>query len=411
MFRVEPGELIAADGLIIDGGGGVDESSLTGEPVPVRKEKGMRLRSGSRVVQGWFKVKAEAVGRDSTLGQMIETVEEVLKGKGRVEGKVEAAIRWLVPLFLVLSLGTGVACFMMGQSFEGAFIRALTVLVISCPCAVGIAVPLARVAGISMAGRQGILLRNFNAFEKTRQLNAIVFDKTGTITKGSWVLKRILTMGTLREAEALSMAAGMEAHSDHPIAGVIRDCAGRRGVQGAEVLGVEATKDGLSGDFNGHALKFGSLSFLKEEFLPALATLPTENGDDSHVYMSLGGRPAAVFEFGDELKERASETVGRLKEMGFLTVLLSGDGDRTTRIIGDRAGVHESHGDMGPWQKAQFVKGTAGAWLQGGHGGRRDQRCPRLESVGPGHCRARRGPPGKGGRGYHPHEGRTGTGF
>ncbi len=360
VFRVEPGEVVAADGLIIDGGGAVDESSLTGEPAAVRKEKRMRLRSGSRVVQGWFNVKAEAVGRDSALGQMIDTVEKVLKEKAPVEGKVEAAIRWLVPLFLVLSLGTGVVCAMMGEGLEEAFIRALTVLVISCPCAVGIAVPLARVAGISMAGRQGILVRNFTAFEKTRRLSAIVFDKTGTLTKGAWVLKRIFTVGAFTEAEALSMAAGIEAYSDHPIAGEIRKYSGRRGVQGAEVLRVKAMEGGLSGDFRGHALKFGSGPFLREEFRSMmdgdLAALPMKNGDASSVYMSLGGRPVAIFEFGDDLKDYASQVVNRLKEIGFMTVLLSGDGDRTTRIIGERAGVHASHGDMGPWQKAQFVK-------------------------------------------------------
>jgi heavy metal translocating P-type ATPase len=361
VFRVEPGEMVVADGLIIDGSGTVDESSLTGEPAPMKKEKRMRLRSGSRVVQGWFKVKAEAVGRDSALGQMIDIVEKVLKEKGPVEGKVEAAIRWLVPIFLFLSLGTGITCAMMGKGFEEAFIRALTVLVISCPCAVGIAVPLARVAGISMAGSQGILLRNFSAFDKTRRLSAIVFDKTGTLTKGAWVLKRVFTVGAFTEAETLSMAAGIEAHSDHPIAGQIRYFAGRRGVQGAEVLRVKAMEDGLSGEFNGRALKFGSGPFLREEFRAmkagGLAALPMENGDASYVYMSLGGQPAAIFEFGDDLKDHASEAVSRLKEMGFLTVLLSGDGDRTTRVIGGRAGVHASHGDMGPWQKAQFVRG------------------------------------------------------
>jgi len=225
---------------------------------------------------------------------------------------------------------------------------------------VGIAVPLARVAGISMAGSHGILPRNFSAFDKARRLSAIVFDKTGTLTRGAWVLKRIFTVGAFTEAETLSMAAGIEAHSDHPIAEEIRDFAGRRGVPWAKVLGVRAMEGGLSGDFNGHALKFGSGPFLREEFRTmtggGLAVLPIENGDASHVYMSLGGRPAAIFEFGDDLKDHASEAVNRLKEMGFLTVLLSGDGDRTTRIIGDRAGVHESHGDMGPWEKAQFVR-------------------------------------------------------
>jgi len=360
VFRVEPGEMVAADGLILDGRGAVDESSLTGEPAPVKKEEQMRLSSGSRVVQGGFKVKAEAVGRDSALGQMIQIVERTLEEKAPVEGKVEIAIRWLVPLFVLLALGTGVACILTGKGFEEAFIRALTVLVISCPCAVGIAVPLANVAGISVAGRQGMLLRNFTAFERARRLNAIVFDKTGTITKGAWELKRIFPLPDFSEETALSMAAGIEAQSDHPVAGGIGKRAARLGVQGAEVLQVKAVEGGLSGDLRGHELKFGSKPFLGDAFHSSRdngpALYPMDNGEGSHVYMSLGGRPVAVFEFDDELKDHAKETVSRLKEMGFLTVLLSGDGDRTTKIIGERTGIQTSCGDLGPREKAQFVK-------------------------------------------------------
>jgi heavy metal translocating P-type ATPase len=360
VFHVDAGEMVAADGTIIDGAGSVDESSLTGEPVPVRKVKQMRVRSGSQVSQGWFKVRAEAVGPNSTLGQMIDVVEKVLKEKGPVEAKVEAAVRWLVPLFLLVSLATGVACVTMGKGFEEAFIRALTVLVISCPCAVGIAVPLARVAGISIAGRQGMLLRNFNAFEKARRLSAVVFDKTGTLTNGRWVLKRIFTLGAVTEAEVLSMAAGIETHSDHPIAEEIRHCADRQGVQRAQVLRVKVVEGGLSGELNGHALKIGSGIFLQEEFQATKdggpVPLPAENDPFSHVFMSFGGQPVAVFAFGDELKAHAAESVARLKGLGFQTVLLSGDGDRPTRLMGERVGVHVSHGDMGPWQKAQFVQ-------------------------------------------------------
>lgn len=353
LFRVEQGERVAADGWIVEGRGAVDESSLTGEPVPIRKEARMRLMSGSRVIQGWFKVKAEAVGPDSSLGQMIDIVEKVLKEKGPVEGKVEEAVRWLVPLFLALSLGTGVACFLTGTGVEESFIRALTVLVISCPCAVGIAVPLARVAGVSMARSQGILVRHFTAFEKTRRLNAIVFDKTGTLTKGSWTLNRILAVDPFTEAEALSLAAGIEAGSDHPIALEIKDFALRQGVEAAEVLGVEAIEGGLSGRFNGKVLKFGSEPYLRD----ACRSLAMENNDASFVYMGLEGRPVAIFAFGDDLKDRASEVVGRLKALGFLTILLSGDGERATGIMGARAGVHVSHGNLSPWQKAQFVEG------------------------------------------------------
>ena len=188
IFRVDEDEIIPADGRVIDGSGTVDESSLTGEPLPIRKKLGDTLRSGTSVIKGSFKVSAQKVGADSTLGQMITIIEKTLLTKTPLEGKTDAILQWFVPIIITMAVGTALICLFVGVSMEESILRAVTVLVISCPCALGIAIPLARVAGISIAGKKGLLVRDFKAFEQAENVTAFVFDKTGTITAGKWNL-------------------------------------------------------------------------------------------------------------------------------------------------------------------------------------------------------------------------------
>ncbi|MBW2239298.1 MAG: cation-translocating P-type ATPase, partial [Deltaproteobacteria bacterium] len=182
VFMVEENEIIPADGRILVGSGTVDESSLTGEALPVKIKAGNRIRSGTRVLQGTFRARAEGIGDASTLGQMIDIMEKALEKKIPLEAKTDRILRWFVPLVVLLSIGTGWVCLLSGMSVETAIIRSVTVMVISCPCALGIALPITRVAGISLAGHAGILVREFSAFEQAERTDTIVFDKTGTLT-------------------------------------------------------------------------------------------------------------------------------------------------------------------------------------------------------------------------------------
>ncbi len=218
IFRIDENEIIPADGRIIDGSGTVDESSLTGEPLPIRKKPGDTLRSGTSVVKGTFKVSAPKVGANSTLGQMIAIIEMTLMTKTPLEGKTDVILQWFVPIIIALAVGTALICLLVGISMEEAILRAVTVLVISCPCALGIAIPLARVAGISIAGKKGLLVRDFKAFEQAERITAFVFDKTGTITVGKWNLLDIICDASLTRNQALALAAGLEKDSEHFIA-------------------------------------------------------------------------------------------------------------------------------------------------------------------------------------------------
>ncbi len=359
LFRVDENEIIAADGRIISGSASVDETSLTGEPLPVTRKAGDRLRSGTRVIKGTITVRAEKIGENSTLGQMMGIIEKTLLTKTPLEGKTDVILHWFVPVIMALSAGTAVTCLLAGFTTEKSILRAVTVMVISCPCALGIAIPLARVAGISIAGKKGILVSNFSAFEQAEKINAFVFDKTGTVTEGKWNLLDILPVTPLTADEALGLAAGLEMKSDHFIALEILKQAKKNNIRPAPVDNIKSDENGLSGEAAGRKIKIGSADFLAREFerqdLIHIKKRSSGQIKNSRVYLGIDGRPAAVFIFGDSLRNDVSTTVEKLKDRGYRLALVSGDGDRTTRAVGEKIGIQESYGRKLPRDKAAFV--------------------------------------------------------
>ena len=359
IFRIEENEILPADGKVIDGSGTLDESSLTGEPLPIRKRPGDLVRSGTRVIKGSFSVSAQEVGANSTLGQMITIIEKTLMTKTPLEGKTDTILHWFVPIIIVLAAGTALVCLLVGISMEAAILRAVTVLVISCPCALGIAIPLARVAGISIAGKKGILVRDFKAFEQAERITALVFDKTGTITTGKWNLLKTICDESITENQALALAAGLERDSDHFIAIEIINQAESRQIQPINATDIQHEAIGIQGTFEGQRLKIGSGDFLAEELKKpnALtdALIPEETTSHSFVYLGIDSRLTAIFVFGDTLRPDALTTVNQLKDRGLNLAVVSGDGEQTTRVISKRVGIRQSYGDQLPQDKSSFI--------------------------------------------------------
>jgi heavy metal translocating P-type ATPase len=355
-FRVEESEVLAADGFILEGEGAVDESSLTGEPLPITKKIGDLVKSGSKVIQGTFEIRAEGVGEDSIVGQMIAIMEKALGEKTPFEGKTERALQWFVPVIIALGVGTGLLCLLSGLTFDQAMIRAVTVMVISCPCTLGIAIPMARVAGISLAGRKGILVRDFSSFEQADRVDAFVLDKTGTVTEGKWSLLEVIPVGSLSAAELLALAASLENESDHLIAAEITREAARRHVQPLSVEGVEVSENGVSGVVKGKKVKIGSRGFLAAE-LEAGPDLPVAENRPEHslVFMSYAGQACGVFVFGDELKPNSIPAISHLQGAGYRVALVSGDDDQTTKAIAKEVGIDEAQGGKLPQEKASFI--------------------------------------------------------
>ena len=359
LIRVTENEIVAADGKITSGAGSVDESSLTGEPLPVKKKPGDLLRSGTRIIKGDLYFKAERIGEDSTLGQMMNIIEKTLLTKTPLEGKTDIILQWFVPVIIALAAVTALACMLLGLSTGSAMLRAVTVLVISCPCALGIAIPLARVAGISIAGKKGILVRDFSAFETAGMTDAFVFDKTGTITEGKWNLKEIIPVSDVTADQALALAAGLEKKSEHFIGLEIMRYAGEHNIQPAPVDHIHVDEKGLMGETTQGVVKIGSAEYLAQE-LEEKASGPVETAlkqqpQDSFIFLSLAGQLRAAFVFGDRLRPDSRSVIEELDRRGCRLSLISGDGDHTTRTIGEKVGIRHCHGGRFPRDKANYV--------------------------------------------------------
>jgi heavy metal translocating P-type ATPase len=360
IFQVNETEIVPADGKILAGSGAVDESSLTGEPLPIPKKPGETMRSGVNILQGTFQIKAEKVGKASTLGQMIDIIEKTLLSKTPLEGKTDVILQWFVPVIFALSAGTALFGRIAGLTSEASILRAVTVMVISCPCALGIAIPLARVAGISIAGKKGILVRNFRAFEQADKVDGFVFDKTGTVTEGRWNLLDIIVPGSMTADQALALSAGLEQESDHFIAIEILKQAKRKSISPLDVECIKIDEKGLMGEADGKQVKIGSADFLTEELGEYVSmhaeTLSDEQVKNSYVYLGIDGKLTAIFIFGDALRAGARSMIEKLLDTGYQLALISGDGDRTTKAIGKQLGIETSYGGKLPQDKAAFVR-------------------------------------------------------
>ncbi|MEW6670672.1 MAG: cation-translocating P-type ATPase [Thermodesulfobacteriota bacterium] len=359
VFLATENEILAADGIVLGGKGAVDESTLTGEVEPIHVKSGDRVRSGTRISLGSLRIKAESVGADSILGQMITIMEQALLARTPLEGKTNRVLRLFVPVVLLLAISTAAGCLLAGISFENALVRMVTVLVIACPCSLGIAIPLTRAAGISLAAKTGILVRNFRGIEKAGQISAVVFDKTGTLTHGRWELLELVVIAPFTSAQVMSIAASLEKDSDHYIAAEIRRYAEEHHIPPADLKGISHYENGIGGRHNDAEVKIGSSDFLKNEIAAAsdgrlYSLAPTTVR--SFVYMGIGGNLCAIFIFGDKIKSGAIDAVRQLNMRGIKTYLVSGDGVETTKIVAGSLGVLDSFGGMLPQQKADFVE-------------------------------------------------------
>ena len=360
IFLLDEGEIAPADGTIIEGEGFVDAASLTGETVAVRHKPGELIRSGIRVIEGHFKIRAQAVGSESTLGQMIRIMEHALRQRTPLEGKTDRMLRWFVPVILVLSGVTGVVGHILGLSLEQTIIRAVTVTVIACPCALGVAIPLTRVAAIAVASRIGLLIRDFKAIESAGRVDTFVFDKTGTLTRGRWILQDIQTFGAMTPEQALELALGLEVDTEHTIAIEMKRYAASAGVSPADITDVKDHGNGRSGKLGRDRIYIGAKALVaamndtSTEFPEIDPTHDSTNA--SLVYLGFQGRLAAVFVFGDRLRSGAADTVAALQSSGHRLILVSGDGIPATRSVAQALSISESHGELLPQDKAAIIE-------------------------------------------------------
>lgn len=354
-FRVKGDEIVPADGRVVSGRALIDGSAVTGESRPQNVSIGDNIISGTRLLQGDVTVLAQKVGADALLGEMIAIIERGLSRQTAVQNRTDRTLAFFVPLMILVAVMTSVLAHWLGLSLEQAFLRGLTVLVIACPCALGIAIPLARIAGVSQAGRKGILVRDIGAFEQAKPIDCVVMDKTGTLTIGQWPLTQVTVHGDLDERQAVALAAGLEQFSDHAIARSILDYARRYGIEPTRIDDAEPEANGMHGSHQGRLVKIGAMDFASGGRRDVRQTEPEKN-QLSHVYLSLDHQICATLGFSDQLRRSAKESIYRLNQAGIALFLVSGDAPGPTQALAAEVGIGQAHGGLLPREKSEFVE-------------------------------------------------------
>ncbi|MFP5324132.1 MAG: heavy metal translocating P-type ATPase [Gammaproteobacteria bacterium] len=354
--RVLPGERFPADGEVLDGHSQADESMLTGESMPVPKSPGDRVTGGSLNGDGSLRVRVSAVGAQSVLARIIALVQDAQAGKAPVQRLVDRVAAVFVPAVLVIAALTLGVWLWVGSPVEEALLHAVAVLVIACPCALGLATPAAIMAGTGVAARHGILIKDAEALETAHRVDTVAFDKTGTLTEGHPRLLSVEGVAGVDELAALGAAAALQAHSAHPLAQAVREAALTRGVDVAGAVDVQAVPGrGLQGQVQGTTLALGSVRWMGELSVDlsllqdALARQQTSGATVSVLATQLpsGGWAAlALLAFGDEPKAGSAQAIAQLRKRGLKLVMVSGDNQPAALAMARRLGLREDLGEV-----------------------------------------------------------------
>jgi Cu+-exporting ATPase len=362
-LRVRPGEKVPVDGAVIEGAGSVDESAITGEPMPVSKAAGARVIGGTVNTSGTFVMKAELVGSDTMLSRIVKMVAEAQRSRAPIQRLADIVAGWFVPTVIAVSVIAFAAWSIWGPSpaFSYALVAAVSVLVIACPCALGLATPMSIMVGVGRGAAAGILIRNAEALERLEKVDTLVVDKTGTLTLGKPALSAVEPLGRLSEDEILRLAASLERGSEHPIAAAILAGAKSRGAAMANVEGFASPAGkGVSGTVEGRRLLLGNAAFLREagiDIAAADAKADTLRQDGATVVLlAVDGRAEGLLSVSDPVKETTPEALKRLREAGLHIVMLTGDNRRTAASVAARLGIDAVEAEVLPEDKARIVQ-------------------------------------------------------
>ena len=355
---VKPGEKIPVDGTVLDGSTSVNEAMLTGESKPVEKRPGDKVIAGSINGEGSIIIKVERTGAETYLAQIIELVREAQETKSRTQDLANKASKWLTIIALTGGTITFLVWLYLVNDPTFSLERAVTVMVITCPHALGLAVPLVIAISASLAAKNGMLIRNRTAFETARMIDAVVFDKTGTLTKGEFGVTKIVAVNG-DEGELLSIAASLESHSEHPIAQGIVRAAKEKGVRLMEVDDFRAIPGkGVEGVVNGRNVKIVSPGYLKEngiEFDNDAIREVLERGE-TVVFILDGEKPLGAISLGDTIRPESREAIRKLKDMGVKCMMLTGDNKSVASWVAKELGLDEFFAEVLPHQKVDVIK-------------------------------------------------------
>ena len=363
-LRVVPGDKVPVDGAVVEGHSSVEESMITGEPLPVEKTVGDKVTGGTVNGPGSFVMRAERVGSDTLLGQIVNMVAEAQRSRAPIQGLADKVAGIFVPAVLAVSVLTFVIWMWLGPEpkLAHAIVNAVAVLIIACPCALGLATPMSIMVGVGRGAQEGVLVKNAEALERLEKVTTLVVDKTGTLTEGKPKLMDVLPTGGFDAKEFLRLAASLEQNSEHPLAAAI--------VQGAKEQGIvfEAVKDfrsvtagGVVGTVAGRAVMIGKPDFLRNEKITGLEPLEAsavklqEEGKTA-MFVAIDGKPAGILAVADPIKSTTAEAIRELHALGLQLVMLTGDNRRTAAAVAKQLGLDAVEAEIEPAGKVAHVK-------------------------------------------------------
>lgn len=360
-FVVRPGENIPVDGIVLEGSSAINEAALTGESIPVDKNVGDFVSAATLNQSGFLKCEAQRVGEDTTLSQIIQMVSDAAATKAPIAKVADKVSGIFVPVVMGIALITFIIWLCVGASIGTALSMGISVLVISCPCALGLATPVAIMVGNGMAAKHGIMFKTAVALEETGKTQIVVLDKTGTITKGEPTVTDIFPVNEVSEVELLTFASALEERSEHPLAQAILKKAKEENITSEmEVTQFQAVAgNGLTGTINGETFYGGNLKFISHstEVSKEIIQLSEQlaQSGKTPLFFSRGGEFLGIIAVADTMKEDSKKAVEELKNMGIRVVMLTGDHERTAKAIGEQAGVDEVIAEVLPDGKESVI--------------------------------------------------------
>ena len=362
-LRVRPGDKVPLDGEVLEGSSNVDESMVTGESVPVQKAAGARVIGGTLNGQGSFVMRADRIGQDTVLAQIVQMVAGAQRSRAPIQRLADQVSAWFVPAVVVIAVLAAFAWAAWGPEPRAAYaiVAAVTVLIIACPCALGLATPMSIMVGVGRGAQAGVLIKNAAALERLERIDTLVVDKTGTLTRGRPEVVAVVPAAGFAEAELLRLAASLERPSQHPLAEAVVRAAEARGLALAPVEGFDApTGRGVTGVVEGRRVAIGNARLMEEIGVDA-ASLSAEaerlRGDGATAFfVAVDGRPAGIVAVADPVKETTPEAIRALQAEGVHVVMLTGDNRTTAEAVAKRLGIDEVIAEVLPEDKQKVVE-------------------------------------------------------
>ena len=366
-LRVRPGERVPVDGVVLEGRSAVDESMITGEPIPVEKVPGRRITGGTINTTGSFVMRAERVGADTLLAQIVRMVAEAQRSRAPIQRLVDQVSSWFVPAVVVVAVLTALGWGLYGPQprLAYALVNAVAVLIIACPCALGLATPMSIMVGTGRGAQAGVLIKNAEALEAMEKVDTVVVDKTGTLTEGKPRLVTVAAMPGFEASEVLALAAGLEAASEHPLAAAVLAGAAERGITPARVESFQSvTGQGVVGVAAGRRVALGNLRLLGGGGVDAASVTERvealRRDGQTVVYLAVDGRLAGLLGVADPIKPDAFEAIQQLHAEGLRVLMLTGDSRTTAEAVARKLGLDDVIAEVLPAEKAEAIKRLQG---------------------------------------------------